>query len=92
MFFKILFIYLFIHSFIHSFMRDTQREAETQAEGEAGPLRGARRGTRSQDSRTASWAKGRRQTTEPPRDPRKICFNIQSGQLSVSLYFLSFKL
>ena len=25
--------------------------------------------TRSRDSRIASWAKGRRQTTEPPRDP-----------------------
>ena len=33
---------------------------------------GARRGTRSWDSRIAPWAKGRRQTAEPPRDPQKI--------------------
>ncbi|CAD7689570.1 unnamed protein product [Nyctereutes procyonoides] len=31
---------------------------------------GARRGTRSQVSRIAPWAKGRRQTSAPPRDPR----------------------
>ena len=30
---------------------------------------GARRGTRSRDSRIATWAKGRRQTAEPPRGP-----------------------
>uniref|UniRef100_A0A8I3NHI3 Leptin receptor overlapping transcript-like 1 n=1 Tax=Canis lupus familiaris TaxID=9615 RepID=A0A8I3NHI3_CANLF len=32
-------------------------------------MQGARRGTRSQDSRIAPWAKGRRQTAAPPRDP-----------------------
>ncbi|XP_041628021.1 mediator of RNA polymerase II transcription subunit 11 isoform X1 [Vulpes lagopus] len=30
---------------------------------------GARRGTRSRISRIAPWAKGRRQTAAPPRDP-----------------------
>ena len=50
-------------------MRDTEREAETQAEGEAGSMQGARRGARSRDSRIKPWAKGRRQTAEPPRDP-----------------------
>ena len=50
-------------------MRDTQREAETQAEGEAGSLQGAPCGTRSQVSRIAPWAKGRRETAAPPRDP-----------------------
>ena len=72
-FFKIyLFIYLFIHSFIHSFIHDRrrERETETQEEGEAGFMQGARRGTRSRDSRIAPRAKGRRQTTEPPRDPQ----------------------
>ena len=49
--------------------REREREAETQAEGEAGSMPGARRGTRSRDSRIAPWAKGRRQTAEPPRDP-----------------------
>ena len=53
-------------------MKDTEREkeAETQAEGEAGSMQGARRGTRSRDPRIAPWAKGRRQTAEPPRDPK----------------------
>ena len=51
--------------------REREREAETLEEGEAGSMPGARRGTRSWDSRTAPWAKGRRQTAEPPRDPRQ---------------------
>ena len=54
--------YLFIHE------RHREREAETQAEGEAGSMQGARCGTGSRDSRITPWAKGRRQTTEPPRD------------------------
>ena len=58
-------------------MRDTEREAETQAEGEAGSMPGTRCRTRFWDSRTAPWAKGRCQTTEPPRDPLLIRFHIQ---------------
>ena len=50
-------------------MREREREAETQAEGEAGSMRGAQRRTQSQDPRIVPWAKGRRQTAEPPRDP-----------------------
>ena len=49
--------------------REREGEAETQAEGEAGSMQGAQRGTRSQDSRITPWAKGRRKTAEPPRDP-----------------------
>ena len=50
-------------------MTQIEREAETQAEGEAGSLQGAQGGTRSRDSRITPWAKGRSQTTEPPRNP-----------------------
>ena len=50
-------------------MRDREREAETQAEGEAGSMQEAQRGTPYQVSRTKPWAKGRRCTAEPPRDP-----------------------
>ena len=50
-------------------MTDTERETHTQEEGEAGSMPGAQCGTRSRDSRIAPWAKGRRQTSEPPRDP-----------------------
>ena len=60
LFFK---FYLFTHE------RHTERETETQAEEEAGSMQGARHGTQSQDSRIMPWAKGRRQTAEPPRDP-----------------------
>ena len=42
---------------------EREREAETQAEEEAGSMQGA------QNSRMVPWAKGRGQTTEPPRDP-----------------------
>ena len=53
-------------------MKDTEREAETQAEGEAGSMQRAWCGTPSWDSRIAPWAKGRRQTTAPPRDPQRF--------------------
>ena len=42
---------------------------------------GARCGTRSQDSRIALWAKGKCQTTEPPRDPPiPTIFNFSYGE------------
>ena len=50
--------------------RQREREAETQEEGEAGSMPGAQHGTQSWDSRITPWAKGRRQTAEPPRDPQ----------------------
>ena len=56
-------------------MRDTERDAETQAEGEGGSMQGARHGSRSRDSRIMPWAKGRHQTTEPPRDPQNHHLN-----------------
>ena len=62
-FFKILFIYSWQRG------REREREAETQAEGDAGSMLGARRGTRSWNSGTMPWAKGRHQTAEPTRDP-----------------------
>ena len=60
-------------------MIDIEREAETQEEGEAGSMPGARRGTRSRDSRIAPWAKGRRQTAEPPRDPPRFLVLMELG-------------
>ena len=79
-----LFIYLFIFKdFIYLFMIDIEREAETQAEGEAGSMQGARCGTRSWDSRIAPWAKGRRQTAEPPRDPLNMFSDIEIHLLAV---------
>ena len=54
--------------------REREREAETQAEGEAGSMQGAQFGTRFRDSRIPPWAKGRRQTAEPPGDPLYFIF------------------
>ena len=51
--------------------REREREAETQAEVEAGSMQG---GTRPRVSRIVPWAKGRRETAEPPRDPQIAAF------------------
>ena len=54
---------------------ERERERERERGRDIGRVRsrlhapGARRGSRSQVSRIAPWAKGRRQTTAPPRDP-----------------------
>ena len=63
--------------------REREREAETQAETEAGSMQGAWHETWFRDSRATPWAKGRRQTAAPPRDPLFI-FHL--------LYFLFFYL
>ena len=65
----ILFYLLYFFKSFYLFIHDRETETETQAEGEAGSMPRACRGTWSRDSRIASWAKGRRWTTEPPRDP-----------------------
>ena len=89
------FIFLKIYLFIHDKQRErvrereTQREAETQEEGEAGSMPGARRGTQFRDSKIAPWAKGRRQTSEPPRDPLHLCFYPSSQCLSSGLHLTS---
>ena len=50
--------------------RERERGAETQAEGEAGSMpREPDVGFDPRSTRIAPWAKGRRQTAEPPRDP-----------------------
>ena len=71
-------IFLFFKDFIYLFIHEIHREteAQTQAGGEAGSKQGARRGTRFRVSRTMPWAEGRRQTTEPPRDPLNAYFSI----------------
>ena len=56
-------------------MRERERERERERARDTGRGRsrlhapGARCGIRSRVSRIAPWAKGRRQTAEPPRDP-----------------------
>uniref|UniRef100_A0A8C0S5U8 molybdopterin molybdotransferase n=1 Tax=Canis lupus familiaris TaxID=9615 RepID=A0A8C0S5U8_CANLF len=69
---RILFFYFYL------FMIVTQRERERERGRDTGRGRsrlhapGARRGTRSRVSRIAPWAKGRRQTAAPPRDPLNL--------------------
>ena len=55
-------------------MRD--RERHIQEGGEAGSLQGARCGTWSRGSRIMPWAKGRCSTTEAPRCPNNMAFEI----------------
>ena len=68
---------------IYLFMIVTQRERERGRDTGRGRSRlhapGARRGIQSQVSRIAPWAKGRRQTTAPLRDPCAFLFNITSS-------------
>ena len=55
--------------------RGREREAETQAKGEAGSMhREPDVGIQSRVSRIVPWAKGRRQTAAPPRDPNILFF------------------
>ena len=60
---------------IYLFMIVTQRERGRDTGRGRSRLHapGARRGIRSQVSRIAPWAKGRRQTAAPPRDPKALC-------------------
>ena len=65
-------IYGFFKIFIYDShtVREREREAETQAEGKAGSMpREPNMGLDPGSSRIAPWAKGRRQTAAPPRDP-----------------------
>ena len=68
---------VFFKDFIYSFMRNTQRETGGRDTGR-GRSRlhapGARRWIRPRVSRITPWAKGRRQTIAPPRDPRISAF------------------
>ena len=68
------FVFFFFKDFIYLSMRDREREGEREAEREVGSMQGARCGTRSRVSRIAPWAKGRRQTAAPPRDPYLFIF------------------
>ena len=54
--------------------RERKMQRHRQREKQA-PCTGARHGIRSRVSRIAPWAKGRRQTAAPPRDPRLDGFN-----------------
>ena len=72
--FRILFFYVYL------FMIVTERERERGRDTDRGRSRlhapEARCGIRSWVSRIVPWAKGRRQTTAPPKDPEKFFFKI----------------
>ena len=75
---KNLFFFIF---FIYDSHTHTERERERGRDIGRGRSRlhapGARRGIRSRISRIAPWAKGRRQTAAPPRDP--TCLFLELG-------------
>ena len=66
-------ILFFFFNFFYLFMIFRERERERGRDIGRGRSRlyalGARRGIQSRVSRIAPWAKGRRQTAAPPRDP-----------------------
>ncbi|KAM8955478.1 ubiquitin-conjugating enzyme E2 G1 isoform 1-T1 [Lycaon pictus] len=68
-----LFFFFNFYLFIYDSHRERERERERGRDTGRGRSRlhapGARRGIRSRVSRIAPWAKGRRQTAAPPRDP-----------------------
>ena len=74
-----LFLSFFFFNF-YLFMIVTERERERERRRDTGRGRsrlhasGARRGIRSQVSRIVPWAKGRRQTAVPPRDPKDFIY------------------
>ena len=88
-------LFYFFKDFIYLFMIVTERERGRDTGRGRSRLHapGARRGIRSRVSRIVPWAKGRRYTTAPPRDPSlpklgkfsaMICSNMLSGPLSLS--------
>ena len=64
----------------------TERERERGRDTGRGRSRlhapGARRGIQSRVSRITPWAKGRRQTAAPPRDPFNFMFNLNAPPYS----------
>ena len=75
LFIFLFFIFIFFFNF-YLFMIVTERERERRRDTGRGRSRlhapGARCGIRSRVSRMVPWAKGRRQTAAPPRDPEKV--------------------
>ena len=59
---------LFFFFLIYDSHTERERQRHRQRKKQV-PCTGSRRGIRSWVSRIAPWAKGRRQTTAPPRDP-----------------------
>ena len=59
------------------------REAETQAEGEAGSMHREPDVGFDPGSPGSPWAKGRRQTAAPPRDPEIFILKFE-GQIRIS--------
>ena len=69
-------------------VKQREREAETQAEGESGSMhREPDVGLDPRSIRIAPWAKGRRQTVAPPRDPHLDVF---LETISIHAHFLFF--
>ena len=68
----------------------TERERERGRDIGRGRSRlhapGARCGIRFRVSRIAPWAKGRRQTAAPPRDPKSGVFKAKKGMLVYIIY------
>ena len=60
----------FIYLFIHDREKEKERERGRHRQREKQAPCQEPDGTRSRDSRITPWAKGRRKTAEPPRNPQ----------------------
>ena len=69
-------ILFFLNFYLFMIVTETERERERARDTGRGRSRlhapGARCGIRSRVSRIVPWAKGRRQTAAPPRDPQRL--------------------
>ena len=73
----VFFFFFFKILFIHDSHRERERVRDTGRGRSRLHAPGARCGIRSRVSRIAPWAKGRRQTAAPPRDPQIRLFSIR---------------
>ena len=80
--------FLIFYLFMIVIQRERERARDTGRSRLHAP--GARCGIRSRVSRITPWAKGRRQTAAPPRDPHEAAFKPDSEITSFMLCFCKF--
>ena len=80
-------IFFFFNFYLFMIVTERERGSDTGKGRSRLHAPGARRGIRSRVSRIAPWAKGRRQTAAPPRDPtvRLLMGSLRSFTFSVTI-------
>ena len=70
------FLIIFFNFYLFMIVTERERGRDTGRGRSRLHALGARRGIRSRVSRIAPWAKGRRQTAAPPRDPSLVILDV----------------